>query len=59
MQSTNDGQYQVNVRKNVPVMDPLDAPSSFCASVMKSIIPNSSTAGPVLHTGTAKLILTA
>lgn len=36
----------------------LCAPSRLCACVMKSISPNSSTAGPVEQTGTAKLILT-
>lgn len=40
-------------------MLPCFAPSSCLAWVKKSIIPNRSTAGPVQHTGSAKLILTA
>lgn len=50
---------QTIISKDVPVMLPCFAPSSFCDCVMKSISPSSSTAGPVQHTGSAKLILTA
>lgn len=46
------------IANNWPVMLPCFAPSKCCACVMKSISPTSSTAGPVQHTGRAKLILT-
>ena len=41
------------------MMLPSVAPCNSFAFVIKSISPNSSTAGPVEHTGNAKLILTA
>lgn len=52
-------QYQSRSWLNSPVMLPVSAPCSFCAWVMKSMSPSSSTAGPVQQTGIAKLILTA
>ena len=44
---------------NLPMMFELWYPSKLSAWVKKSIIPKSSTAGPVELTGRAKLILTA